>query len=277
MSDETRLDQYTLATPPAAEKVATIDGFVALIDVLGFRELVGRDDNLSALKEYIETVALLLQGSNFSQLEFVLFSDNIVINTIDQKEQSFVELVRACSQIFYELTKRQVALRGAIAHGRFMRSPNAQQGVIVAGSPIVEAYRYQTYQDWVGIMLAPSVMRRRDDLHIGSSLVMPTSGESAPHWYSRAGLAVHLAWCQRIPFHDGAYEGHAIVPIRADSHTAASIRASLRDTNEQLSRMKAVAPDPISQKKYSNTLEWLSEREGYWGNMAKTTAFQQIP
>jgi hypothetical protein len=74
---------------------------VALIDVLGFRELVSRDDNLSALKEYLETIAFLLQSSKFSQLEFVLFSDNIVINTVDQKEQSFVELVRACSQIFY--------------------------------------------------------------------------------------------------------------------------------------------------------------------------------
>jgi hypothetical protein len=157
-----------------------------------------------------------------------------------------------------------------------MRSPTAQQGVIVAGSPIVEAYRYQTYQDWVGIMLAPSVMRRHGDLHIGSSLVMPTSGESAPQWYSRSGLAVHLAWCERIPFHDGAYEGHAIVPIRPDSHTAASIRDSLRETNEQLVRMKAVAPDPISQKKYTNSLEWLSGREAYWAGWAQSPSFQQI-
>jgi hypothetical protein len=66
------------------ENVQKLNGYVALVDVLGFRELVGRDDELSEVQRYIEVVAGLLDNSDDAsrrELEYVLFSDNLVINT----------------------------------------------------------------------------------------------------------------------------------------------------------------------------------------------------
>jgi len=177
MSGDKDLRAYTPVHTPIVEKIENIRGFVSLIDVLGFRQLVSRDDELSEVREYVEAVASILQDEKYKPLQFVLFSDNLVINTQDEKPASFFALIRACSDVFFNLAQHQIAVRGAVAHGMFMRSPNTQQGVVLAGRPIVEADHYQHCQDWVGIILAPSVVRQQVDLARETSLIGPMPGK----------------------------------------------------------------------------------------------------
>jgi hypothetical protein len=240
-----------------------IRGFVAVIDVLGFREMVTRSDDLSHVKEYITTVVSLFENNQNSKLQFVLFSDNLIVNTTDDSESSFGEILRACSGLFCELTNYQIAIRGAIAHGSFMRSETTSQGVILAGRPIIEALYYQDQQGWLGIILAPSVIRYDERIQ---KLSVPTAtrGESDGVWLDRNRLALRLQRWPRIPFHvtaltdEGHFDGYAVVPMRFMLAEATDTTKSLAETMANLEKMRAAAPDPRSQKKYSESLKWVA-------------------
>jgi len=131
-------------------------GYVAFLDVLGFRELVGRPDSQDRLTQYIGSVDRAIQAAGPEVLQYVVFSDSVVINSRAGGLGQLEAILRACSTIFRELLRSRIPVRGAIAHGSFLRS-NQPNGTFVAGRPIVQAYDYQERQNWVGIMLAPSV------------------------------------------------------------------------------------------------------------------------
>lgn len=247
----------------------SLHGYVALIDVLGFRELVGRDNELVEIQKYIQTiVSLLEEKEQAGALEFVLFSDNLVINTQDDSEDNFKRLVVACSRISFSLIKQFIAVRGAISRGRFIRSRASAQGVILAGRPIVEAEEYQHRQDWVGIMLAPSAVRGREELLQQSCVTsVPGAVEGPTSWIQRNYLAMHLQRYGGIPFHpgDSAYDGYAVVPIEREALTSpTAITASLSRTISQLEKMKSAAPDPESQAKFRAACHFLYTTTAKW-------------
>ena len=253
------------------EKIENIVGFVALIDVLGFRELVGRDDDLSHVRQYIDTVVSLLEnGQSPRPLQFVLFSDNLIVNTRDDTADSFQGLVVACSQLSFQLAQQRIAVRGAIAHGPFVRSSTTHQGVILAGRPIVEANHYQHAQNWVGSILAPSVIRRDAGLNQRCKIIQPESEETRAKWADRLPLAVHLQRYAGIPFHAASpfdkdfFDGYVVVPMRPGVSSPKTITASLEEMECQLEIMKASAPDPASQAKYSESLRWLWTVKSSW-------------
>lgn len=256
------------------EDLEKIKGFVALIDVLGFRELVGRDDDLSEVKEYIKTVVSVLEAHSPSKLQFVLFSDNLIINTLDESVNSFKSIVLACSHLSFQLSQKRIAVRGAIAHGSFMRSQTTHQGVILAGRPIVEANYYQHAQNWVGTILTPSIVRRDDSLKHSCNILQPNHPETIEQWAERHSLAIHLQLWQQIPFHKSAnfdneyFVGYVVVPMGTDFNHPEKIDKSLADIVRQLETMKLAAPDPKSQEKYARTLSWLKSVKSMWGNIA---------
>jgi hypothetical protein len=271
MSAESRPKGYIPAKPSIVDEVESLVGFVALIDVLGFRELVGRDENILKVREYVNTVQDCLKDERYSQLQFVLFSDNLVVNTRDDKRESFIALVHACSDVLFNLARHEIAVRGGIAHGSFMRSLNMQQGVILAGRPIVEAEHYQHRQNWVGIMLTPSVVRRDNEALQKelSAIPEPKGSEKDREWLERISLPLHLKRWEKIPFHDdttngGRFDGLVVVPLRPDISSRADVIRSLNNTLQCCQRMKAVAPNPASQDKYTETMKFLQEVRDEW-------------
>jgi len=255
------------------ENVQKIEGFVALIDVLGFRALVARDYDLTEVHQYVKIVESILDNaSNVSELQFVLFSDNLVVNTRDPTPESFKNLVIACSNLSFELAQKQIAIRGAIAHGQFMRSPTTRRGVILAGQPIVEADYYQHIQNWIGTILAPSVVRHEEHLMKDCLVSPPKSGETPEDWTRRVALAIHLQHWPQIPFHTTSpfknkfFDGYVVLPMPTLVLSPKSIETSLATLKHQLETMKAVAPNPASQEKYSSTINWLSAVQIDWGN-----------
>jgi hypothetical protein len=254
------------------DDIESLVGFVALIDVLGFRELIGRGDNHSTVRTYADTVTQCLEKEHFTQLQFVLFSDNLVINTRNENVEALTELARACSDILLALAGKLIAVRGAIAHGAFVRSLNTRQGVVLAGRPIVEADYYQHSQDWVGIMLAPSAVRR--DIELLQAQCRPPvpskrDSESEAEWLKRISLSLYLRSWPEIPFHadkapDTYFDGYAVVPIAADATSRTNVKFSLAQMSRVLTTMKASAPTPESQRKYSETQKFLIHIEQEW-------------
>src|SRR5882672_8819469 len=136
------------------------DGYIALLDVLGFEQLVARESYVEELERYTDTIS---RASENSLLEFVLFSDTIVITTFDTDELSLINLVHTCSRLFGELLTKGIAMRGAVARGSFIRN-KSDAGVFLAGRAIVDAYKFEKKQNWVGILLTPSVLTTMPNL-----------------------------------------------------------------------------------------------------------------
>jgi hypothetical protein len=244
------------------DKPEPLKGYVALIDVLGFRDLVGKDDELTSVAAYSSTIIDLFDRENGpNNLQFVLFSDNLVVNTKDASESSLEQLVMACSHLLFTLAAQGIAIRGAISHGSFIRSPTERRGVIVAGRPIVEANDYQHRQDWVGIILAPSVVFHDKTLDQRRIVKNVSEAGGLKQWHTRQ-LGLYLRRAQ-IPFQKGSafddawYDGFAVVPLRPEIVNPQQLRDSVFEMSGYLHTMKSYAPDPRSQEKYARTIKWL--------------------
>jgi hypothetical protein len=250
-------------------------GYVAFLDVLGFSALVASDVKGQRLGEYLGCLetALRSDGSE-GEVEAVVFSDSIVLTTRGDSESSLQALLKRTSQLFGLLLKKEIPIRGAISHGSFLRAEIAS-GVFVAGKALVDAYRFEQAQDWVGIMLAPSARTQIRDLDSRCKLeVNAFSTDYAKQLQQRADWAAFVQDCFEIPFHSTvpledykAYNGFAVVPTSGDSKPSA-VRDSVSSSLQVLNWLKSVAPDPAAQAKYQRTITWLYAVSNAWQLLA---------
>jgi hypothetical protein len=231
---------------------------------------VGSAGSEDQLANYLGTVDRAIQLAAPDVLQYVVFSDSVVVNSTEDGSEHFEAIVAACSTLFRELLQSRIAVRGAIAHGPFLRSTHPN-GAFVAGRPIVEAFDYEKRQDWVGIMLAPSVVARQRDL--GMMLELPRWDEVVRGWdVSRVRLPSLIYRNSSIPFHKDpgasledpdSYSGYAVLPT-GEGVTPTSFGERLNAAIEWLVRLKMVAPDPKAQRKFRNTTNWLRDVQGEW-------------
>jgi len=246
-------------------------GFVAFLDVLGFADLMSREDHEQRLEEYFSAVSTYGSAEGASGLQHVLFSDSIVINTTSLGVESFGLLARNCSRLAGLLITRGVAVRGAIAHGTFSRS-SGTNGTIVAGAPIIDAYRREQEQEWVGISLCPRVL---DAVPLEELCALVENvgnvGDSSRQAKIKANLPLLLHVQQALiplrggtAFEDHSVEGYAIVPSDASLETPQSLFYSVDRIDKALQRMKLRAPDARAQKKYVAAQEFLRKVAFRW-------------
>src|SRR5882762_11679486 len=119
-------------------------GYVALLDVLGFSALVSGDGEDKHLQRYLENLRDALDNESVGpKVDYIVFSDSIVLTTKDDSESELQTLVLRCSRAFGLMLQHEIALRGAISHGSFFRA-GAASGVFVAGRAILDAYRFES-------------------------------------------------------------------------------------------------------------------------------------
>jgi hypothetical protein len=75
-----------------------------------------------------------------------------------------------------------------------------------------------------------------------------------------------------IPFHaddpsEREYQGLALVPMSNGIATPREAQKSLKGACAALARMKLVAPDPASQRKYVHTISFMREAMQAWPNI----------
>jgi hypothetical protein len=243
-------------------------GYVATLDVLGFAELLYREGYSQKLSTYLETINEVIRPVHV-KVECVIFSDSIVLTSSGDTDDSFNGLITACSATFYELVMCEMPVRGAIAYGRYWRE-TAGDSVFLAGRPIVEAYRAERSQNWVGIILCSSVLHQRDGLARATD-VSPTVDPDEEDY----GVALRLQPAS-VPFQDGAgpageLSAYAIVPLRADDSPRRADR-SIRRVSKKLHDLRLKAPEPRAQSKYGATLKWLQEVEGRLEELSQSFA-----
>jgi hypothetical protein len=251
-------------------------GYVAFLDVLGFRSINYSVKSDEILKKYVSIVDKAILNENASKLDYVIFSDSVIVNSFSDDDESFLQMLGACSELFRELLLEGIMVRGAIAHGEYLYS-SKERGKFVAGKPIIEAYTYEGKQDWIGIMLCPSVTNKHEDLK--TRCAHQRARELSTTECSNAEIvrmpALLTSW--NIPFHKEnmalldevtIFEGYAVLPT-GKSVTLVNIVDTLVKIRQSLEIKKMAAPGPKEQDKFRKTIYWLNSLVDEWGYTAQ--------
>jgi hypothetical protein len=244
-------------------------GYVALLDVLGFSSIVSGEGE-ERLRAYLDCLENALGAD--PPLDYVVFSDSIVLTSGNDSDVGLQSLIQGCSKALGLMLEKDIPLRGAIAHGPYFRS-TTPAGVFIAGRAIIDAYRFETAQDWVGIMLAPSAVRSVPNLEQRCSIGDFATTERALEAASHLPWSAFVQPCPSIPFHVASaleeenFEGFAIVPTDGTMEVRA-VRDSLLRSLSNLQRLKSLAPDPKAQAKYKRAHSWLNYIGSLWSNAA---------
>ncbi len=207
--------------------------FVAFVDILGFRDLVTRSPDLTAFKtRFMNVIRPLRKEIQRFGIEYRLFSDSLfVVVRARSREMELLSLLSFCKKLMERALLARVPLRGAVGWG-----PVFWDDDIIVGTPIIEAVQYEESQDWVGIILAPTVaaylMERGDLLRSLIEDEILLKYDSVPV-KSRGGASQALA-AYVINF-----------PSSFDDHAD--------DLDEILERMEIEAGFAGAQRKYRNT------------------------
>jgi hypothetical protein len=129
--------------------------FVALFDVLGFKELIRNSEVTKVAATYNKMVVdfgrheEVLNRALRSRVTSRCFSDTFLLYTIDTDEESFESLIIACFFLYLAAVVNRLPLRGAITVGSLLIADGME-----IGQPIVEAHDNEQKQDWMGCWVA---------------------------------------------------------------------------------------------------------------------------
>ena len=154
--------------------------FVAFLDILGFKEMVERNefDKLMRIYEnfFLSNAALAAAGGTIklietdkgqratadltkATVECLIVSDSVLLWTSDNKMTSFIELCIVVAKLIFAGIRTGLPIRGAMTTGTlgvFNASlPAASSFGIhsVVGKPLVHAYREERSYEWVGCVI----------------------------------------------------------------------------------------------------------------------------
>ncbi len=245
------------------------EGYVALLDVLGFSALVGGDLTGEKVRRYLDC----LQGASVERrVDYVVFSDSIVLSAKGDSTESLLAVAGTCSRLLVDMLNEGIPLRGAIAFGGFVREAIGES-VFLAGRAVIEAYQFEQQQDWIGVMLAPSAVAQVPNLVDRCRLPGDGVAMTFKDIEARYPWPAFIQRCRGIPFHQSSpfeqpvFDGFAVVPTKGLVE-AAQIRDSLKIAMDRLEWLRILAPTPSSQRKYQLTYNWLNQIQGRWHDIA---------
>ena len=235
--------------------------FVVFFDILGFREMMNLYQ--PKLKEYLKTIKETCEG--YEEIEdYIVFSDNVVIY-MPATFNNLSKVIRLCSQLLYKLIHLQIPIRGTISYGQIERDEKGEKR-IVSGKPIIDAYDYERKQDWLGIIISPTL---HTEEKYYSYLKFNSGGRISDERKEKIDSSVSDVGCYycwyAVPYNDenDSLNAFAIIPhsdpkIPCDidiTRTGAKIIAEIESLKEDLEYLKACSGK--DQKKYTNTLKFL--------------------
>jgi hypothetical protein len=138
------------------------DKYIAFIDVLGFSELVSKDD-FDLLNSYFETIQSCLASlpvtKEQGKLKHISISDSIIIIGEDNVED-FANLLRTVKFIQQNLAQQGIFCRGAIAFGPVYYSE--EQNILV-GKGYIKAFNLEKEAINPRIIISPDIILKISD------------------------------------------------------------------------------------------------------------------
>jgi hypothetical protein len=272
---ERRPDYTEIPSPENVSDAAGIrecEGYVASLDVLGFSDLMRRDDYFERLAKYRGAFREMIKPvTSGGGIELVVFSDSVVLTAerADREEvpAAFQRIAEATAGVLYILLASGFPVRGSLAYGSFARDTQGGS-VFLAGRPLIEAYECEKQQKWIGVMLCGSVLEQH--LRLTRTQIPPdTANADAVGKFEEWHPLATVVQAARIPFQAPGrpvqdLEGFAIVPALAGSRPPDMSGEATGVVLEQLRRLRLAAPTPELQGRYTATMKWLGEVREAW-------------
>lgn len=202
--------------------------FIALFDIMGFKDLVYRNLHEDVLKTIakVSDFKLSSDASNSTRLiKPIIFSDTILFVTDGESDSDFCKLIDTCDLFLGTMLESNVPVKGAISHGLFTAS--VERSVFV-GRPLIDAFLLAEDLKYYG-----AVFHHTTEIHL-NRLKGPLS--------TRIGR-------KKIPMKDGPVE-HAYLNLSGER-----VRAFLHSGFESnLKRFYETVSGPV-RKYVDNTID----------------------
>lgn len=146
-----------MPAPPIFDIQNNLDEkFVAFIDVMGFSNLVNKND-ISNLELYFETITEVLNQIRADKevIESFLISDSIIL-IAPKGLNGLRQLLLAIRRIQSSLLLHKILLRGAVSYGQIYY--NNTQNIIV-GKGFIRAYQLEQEAVYPRVIIDPSIMK----------------------------------------------------------------------------------------------------------------------
>jgi hypothetical protein len=234
-------------------------------------------------EEYSRILRKATQRNN-RDIQHITFSDSVIINTKEANERNLLDLIWAIAEINYRLlTELDIPICGSVSKGPFSRYEDKKNGnVIIAGAPIIDAYQYEQRQNWIGVMLSPTVLRDNPNLFQYGSFNPPRDDNEAKEIKSCFPWPLLIRRYRSIPFKklndfdDQNYDGFVIVPQNSGCQEPAELIKDLDDYKNRLDPLMAFASEPDQQNKYRETARWIEEVKNYWGDVSNRRVWGKV-
>ena len=140
--------------------------FIALFDILGFKDLIRNDHLEDVYKVFLRVNNLINDTKEMAEHLEALFESKVVtvlnysdtfliysldISDIEQNriDKVFQAVLAACDSLFIAANENRLPIRGSITVGDIIVS-----GDVVIGKPIVDAYEMERQQEWIGCRIS---------------------------------------------------------------------------------------------------------------------------
>lgn len=140
-------------------KEETEERFVAFLDVLGFKELVNKN-NLNDLDLYFSklTDVLYTLHSKSEKINSMIISDSIIL-TAPIGLRGFKELIGAIQTVQSQLLWRKIILRGAVSYGPVYFNEGKN---IIVGKGYIRAYLLEQEASFPRVIIDPAIIKLFD-------------------------------------------------------------------------------------------------------------------
>lgn len=144
-----------MSTVESNSKEVTCERFVALFDIMGFKDKLYKQGHTAVLKDLkaLANISKKVVDSDTSSLKSFLFSDTIVFISESNTENDFKEILRVGTFLIFEsfTGEPQVPIKGAIACGTVTTSSDGNS--IILGEPIIDAFNLGEEINYYGAVL----------------------------------------------------------------------------------------------------------------------------
>lgn len=163
--------------------------FVAFLDILGFKDLITKNEedliaklfnevsakSRRSLETQLKLSSLLFEESEVDKVEALSISDSLVIWTHRDSIYSFSLIAAYVKSVLGHFMDNGVPLRGAITRGPICVTEaefaNGYKQTNVFGKGIVRAYTLEDQQQWSGCIIDPTCVEHLKKTEQGRSLV----------------------------------------------------------------------------------------------------------
>lgn len=249
-----------------SSKIENVEGILAYLDIAGFSNYLQTSDFSKEFESFYKILDdTIKKYDEESVITFRFFSDSIIIYSKKVTKKVLINMIKTISRINFKfINELNLVLCGSISVGKF-KVYKKEGNILIAGSPIVEAVRYEQIMNCFGITISPSLISSTKyfnnliDRPLNSKFwdtVKKGISDKTLHYF------VHNV---KIPIKSQenpteTTEGLLTIPIDdIDPLSKSNIGVSFLKTTFALSRLKYSAFDPIIQEKYRKSTNLYNE------------------